>query len=259
MRCEAPLVVELVGVPGAGKTTIGHELVDLLASRGVRCGSLVAAGRAHAASGPLGRIVTGSRPGRARRFAQWRLFTLRGTLDVVPFSIAHRDLVRRVALAQLGRDVPLRLRLHALRGFLRLCGRYRCVVAGKGATDVVVLDDGFVHRSVQLHTSAYEDADLRGALDYLARVPVPDLLVHVRAGAATCEPRVHARGIWQHARHLSPPQITRYLGNAELIVTAVTDRARALGWNVIRLDNERRSLASVRHELDRELGAMGLA
>jgi thymidylate kinase len=273
MRCERygpwlarregtpPLIVELLGVPGAGKTTISQELVGLLGAHGVRADTIVSAGRARAAARPvgrvLGRVLAARRSSRARRVVEWQLFSIGAALACVPFARAHRELTRRVVGDQLRRDLPLRLRVHIIRSFLRLGGRYRCITAMTGPTEALVLDDGFVHRAVQVHASAFEDVEAGRVGDYIGRVPAPDLVVFVTARVATCERRVRERGVWRHSRHLSPEQLSRYLRNAEIVVDTAADQVRRLGWNLVQIDNDGRSLDDVRRDLDEALGVLG--
>jgi broad-specificity NMP kinase len=269
MRCEPeglalprrdgspPLIVELLGVPGAGKTTISRELVSLLGAREVRAHSIVSAGRARGAASAVGRALARRRSSRTGRVVEWQLFSIRAAFAVVPFARSHRGLTRRVLMDQLGRDIPVGLRIHIVRNFLRLCGRYRCITERPGATEALVLDDGFVHRAVQVHASAFEDVDLARVGDYIGLVPPPDLVVFVTAHVATCEQRVRERGVWRHSRRLSTAQLARYLRNAEIVVTAAADHARRLGWNVVQIDNDGRALDEVRRELDDSLPFLG--
>jgi hypothetical protein len=256
-RSTPPLIVELLGVPGAGKTTISQELVGLLGAHGVRADTIVSAGRSRAAASPVGRVLAVRRSSRARRAVEWQLFSIGAALACVPFARAHRELTRRVVGDQLRRDLPLRLRVHIIRSFLRLCGRYRCLTAMTGPTEALVLDDGFVHRAVQVHASAFEDVEAGRVGDYIGRVPAPDLVVFVTARVATCERRVRERGVWRHSRHLSPDQLSRYLRNAEIVVDAAADQVRRLGWNLVQIDNDGRALDEVRRDLDEALGVLG--
>jgi thymidylate kinase len=256
-RSTPPLIVELLGVPGAGKTTISQELVGLLGAHGVRADTIVSAGRSRAAASPVGRVLAVRRSSRARRALEWQLFSIGAALACVPFARAHRELTRRVVGDQLRRDLPLRLRVHIIRSFLRLGGRYRCITAMTGPTEALVLDDGFVHRAVQVHASAFEDVEAGRVGDYIGRVPAPDLVVFVTARVATCERRVRERGVWRHSRHLSPEQLSRYLRNAEIVVDTAADQVRRLGWNLVQIDNDGRALDEVRRDLDEALDVLG--
>src|SRR5919106_1734867 len=52
-----PLIVELVGTPGAGKTTLSAELVALLREQGIEAATVLDAAREHAGRTLLGRLA----------------------------------------------------------------------------------------------------------------------------------------------------------------------------------------------------------
>jgi hypothetical protein len=249
MSSRAPFVVELVGTPGAGKTTLARELVGRLRERGLRAGTIVEVARAHAARTRTGRALAGIAPRALRRPLLWQVFYLAAAGQAVAFAVRHPSLVARVVRGQLARPISPAMKRHDLFWFLQLAGRYRFLWATSGGGEALVLDDGFVHRSVALHASHVEDVDGDRVAGYVDLVPEPDALVHVRAGRGTCERRVLERGLWRHSRHLSRAEVSRYLDNAERVVDAAVARARERGWNVIEVDNGDRAADVVGKEL----------
>lgn len=232
-----PFVVEFVGTPGSGKTTVSHTLIAALREEGVRAATIVEAARPSAASTGPGRVVRSIAPGRVGDALLWRLFYLSASAESVAFAVEHPSLARHVARSQRTRPIGAAMKRHTLYWWAQLAGRYRYLTRDPAWCDVLVIDDGFLHRSVALHASHLEDPD-PGAVDaYVDLLPAPDLVIRPLTDPAACEGRVHARGIWRHSRSLGPAEIARSLRSAERAVDLAVLRARRRGWNVVEIDN----------------------
>jgi len=243
------VVVELIGTPGAGKTTLSREIVGLLRERGLRAGMVVDVARSHAAKTATGRALAGLAPGPLRRALQWQLFYLLSTVHAFRFGREHRPLVRLVRREQRVRPLSRRVRRHIRYWFFQLGGRYRFLTATSSGGEVLVLDDGFLHRSVHLHASHLEEPDAGRVRAYVDLVPVPDLVVVVSASREVCEARVRERGVWTHSRRLTGAELSRYIANAERVVDVAVGHARRRGWAVIEVENGGRELEQVRGDL----------
>ena len=233
----APFVIEFVGTPGSGKTTLAHALVELLREDGRDATTIVEAARAHAATTRTGRVVSRLAPGRVRRQLLWRLFYVDATRDALRFRRAHRDLARMVVAGERTRPVPRKLQRHTLWWFFQLGGRTRFLSRTSHDGEVLVVDDGFLHRVVALHAGPGETPDevlVRALVDLLPR---PDLVVHVVADAETCAQRVSDRGIWRNRAGLDDAGLRTYVKNAEVAVQAGVGRAIEQGWRLVQVDN----------------------
>lgn len=252
-RPGRPLIVEFIGTPGAGKTTLSKELIRLLREKGIDASTIIGAARDHGVRTVLGRAVAWLAPGWLRAPLLWQVFYVLSMIHVLGFVRRHYELCRHVLWTQLDRNVPAATKRHALFWFFQLVGRYDFLRATAGDREAIVLDDGFLHRSVQLHASHSEDPDPRMVSDYVDLLPEPDLVVFVVARREVCERRIRRRGVWPHRRHLSPSDISRYLRNAELVVESAVRRVRARRWNVAEIVNEGRPLEQLRLDLTRAL------
>src|SRR5688500_14647404 len=96
-------VIELVGTPGAGKTTIAHELTRQLEDPSIRVTTFVDAARLHAARTGPGRMIVRLAPRRLKRPLLWWTFYVYATLHGLVFALEHRALSRHVARTQLAR------------------------------------------------------------------------------------------------------------------------------------------------------------
>jgi thymidylate kinase len=240
-----PLIVEFIGTPGSGKTTLSTELVALLRQRGIEAATILGAARDHAGRTPPGRAIERFAPPSVRRSLLWQLFCLLGTVYAFGFTRDHFALTRHVVRAQLGRAIRGRTLAHILFWFFQLGGRYRFLTATAMPCRTLVLDDGFLHRSVHLAASHAEEPDAEWVASYVDLLPRPDLVILTIAGRDQCERRVRERGVWNHSRQLSAEQLSRYLSNAERVVRLAVRRARDRGWAVVEIANESRGTDGV--------------
>ncbi len=222
------VVIEFVGCPGAGKTTAALEMTRILRARGLDAVSMLQAGRPHAARTRVGRAVA-ALPARWRGPLLWQVYRWHGWRGARAF---RRD---RVALAGLAS----RSHRHTQTWFFRLAGRLRFLVGSPVKGEVLVIDDGFLHRSVALHASPSVEPDLTAVAAFVDLLEQPAIAVHVQASAPTCAARVRERGLWRHRAGWTDEDLGGYLVNASSVVEAAVARARERGWNVVDVDNER--------------------
>jgi thymidylate kinase len=243
------LVIELVGTPGAGKTTIAHELARLLRDPGIRATTIVDAARLHAARTAPGRMIDRLAPRRLKRPLLWWTFYVSATLHGLIFGLERRALSRVVGRTQRARAASGPSRRHIVFWFIQLAGRWRFLRSTSRGGEVLINDDGFLHRAVALHASHVEPPDAEAVRAYVALLPQPDLVIHVVAPRELCERRILERGIWRHSRDLDRSQLSRYMANAERAVRLAVGAARDRGWSVVDIDDGDRPLELVRREL----------
>jgi hypothetical protein len=168
----------------------------------------------------------------------------------------HGSLTRRVLGGQLGRAIPAAAKRHILFWFFQLCGRYRFLASSRRGPRVLVVDDGFLHRTVHLHASDAEAPDADHVAAYVDLLPEPDVVVLVGADRDLCEQRIRLRGVWPHSRHLTAAELSRYLVHAEQAAAMAVRRARERGWRVVELTNVGREPSEVVAELARAAGLL---
>jgi thymidylate kinase len=246
---NVPLVVEFVGTPGAGKTTLATGLVALLSEEGLNAVTMLGAARPHTARTLPGRTVRRLAPSQLRRPLLWQLFYWWSVTHAVRFGAAHPTLFTFVLKSQLARPITVKRKSHNLFWFFQLAGRYRFLTAMAQGPVVLVVDDGFLHRSVQLCTSHLEAPDPAKVNAYVALLPKPDLTVHVLAPVNVCERRIRERGVWAHSIGLSTSELARYVEHAEQAVAYAVQDARERGWAIVEIDNNDREREPVLLEL----------
>jgi hypothetical protein len=121
------------------------------------------------------------------------------------------------------------------------------------ADDVLIFDEGFIHRVVQLFASGNERPNLVRVADYLAKTPIPDLVIYPNVPREVCEKRVYERGIWDLFMAKTQEEINRYFNNAHAVVTFAVEQIKAKGWNVIEINNNMGNLPASESILRRDL------
>jgi thymidylate kinase len=253
VRTGRSVVIEFVGIPGCGKTTLARHLVAGLRAAGVSACTMTGAGRARAARTPLGTRLCAVAPPRWHRALLWQAYVGAGRVHAISFAREHRRLLGHVLATQRGRRLPRRLRAHVLRWWLVHAGRRSFLAATAVPDDVLVVDDGFLHRAVTLHAGPSQAPVPEVVRQYVDLVPVPDLTVVVAADPETCAERIGRRGAWRH-RPLGEAELRSFLANASRAVEHAVARARAAGWDVVEVDNHAQAdVADTAAELTRQV------
>ena len=234
----SPRIVELVGPPGSGKSLAVHLLGEVLRSRRYevlthsdvrgRCLDRTLAGRLSSALAP--------RP--LRRIARALAYRLAYAVEVMRFMGGRPRLASRVLRGQVVRRVPLRERALALGAFCDaivwwgLCGRR----AAPG--EILLLDEGFLQRAVNLFASRTERPDARKIRRYVALAPRARLAVYLRSPEGLCVERVRLRGILpDRLAGDAGAGLLRFVAHAREAVEIAAGAARLAGHQVIEVEN----------------------
>jgi hypothetical protein len=263
LQAARPLVIELVGAPGSGKTTLLPIVLDACRSAGLTPGTVVGLARPLASRTPLGRLVTPLPEGRIRSRASWSVFRWASAGSAVTQVVRTWPLTRQVLRSQRGRAPDAEAGQRRVGYWMyRLLGAHGLFLRHATVGEVLVLDEGYVHRVVQLFASTVEEPSRMQVRRYLATVPVPDLLVAVHAPVDRCVERVTARGVWARFADRDSEDLKRFVSSAHRTTELATSYARDQGWNLIEVDNAADELdaidallrAAVTERLDLDLG-----
>jgi thymidylate kinase len=253
-KSAKPLVVEFFGTPGAGKTTLLKAAQTIFQERGLQAYSVVEAARPFAQRTFLGRTVNRLSPAQYRKQLLWQVFYYTSLVDRLKFMRRHGKLVRYVTQSQNRRPVEAAIQeRRVLYWFNHLMGYYEFLTAHAQPGEVLIWDDGFVHRAVHLHASMVETPDLADVRTYVDLIPRPDLVIVPCTPVEVCEERIMQRGIWKHFRDRSRSELRQYLTSASQVVNGTLEYLRAKGWIVIEVDNSRADLALTHEQLQKKL------
>jgi Ser/Thr protein kinase RdoA (MazF antagonist) len=231
------MVVELAGPPGAGKTTLLPAVLRACAGAGLQPYTVEQAAREFGRRTAIGRLAC-VLPGDARGRALWALYLLLSGFGAVRFLLAHPALARYVVANQRRRPAAADARQRrTVYWYFRTAGSYAFVRAHGRPNEVVVVDEGFVHRTVQLHASSVERPDPAQIRRYVELLPPVDLLIVVHAPEALCRRRVLERGVWSRLAHRQPDEIELFVSNAHRALELAAEAVRGSGLPLVEVEN----------------------
>lgn len=233
------MIIEIAGPPGAGKSTVLPSVISACARAGLNGISMVDAARPLARRTVLGRFISTITPSRVEAVMLWRVHLVQRWFAALRFALANQRLVRHVLTSQRNRpSVSDRRQRKVLHWFFRAMGSYRLASDLAEDDEMIVIDEGFVHRAVQLFTSSMERPASEEVAAYLRLVPKPDLLVFVEAPLDLCVKRVISRGVWDRVSHRSDGEITDFVGNAHAALTQARAILTDRGWPMVVIHND---------------------
>ena len=199
------MIVEFVGMPGSGKSTVATGLASLLEENGVDV--------LHSADGSAQPEDLIALP-RYRRNVE-RVLTI-ASIPALAFPIAVRS-TSRTRAAEMWRLVTRELRRRSL---------------GDVSHELVILDEGPLHKLCTI----YAEGDIPRPLDLLSRLTAPSLCIVLRLDADLAAERIHARTSHSPVDAKPHRELMAYLLRYQDFVDALLDR---LPCPVISVDSSR--------------------
>jgi thymidylate kinase len=229
-------VVELLGAPGSGKTTLARQLAQGLGGA-IELEEAVRSSIRERGDDSVARIV--ARVTRSSSSRLWKGAYSRATdrFSALARFIADKpETLEAVLAAQRHRADRDRGQDLALGWVLNLMARYQLAVEGRGSSDWVVIDEGFSQRAVALFGHGFTAGDGDWLAAYLAAVPRPDVVVLVETPLPTCASRLDARGWSERVTGLSAAGRLSVLESSERVVETVSAWVEEAGIRLLRID-----------------------
>lgn len=244
------MIIEFIGTPGAGKTTLVPAVIEFLGKHGIEGFTMVKAARPYAQRTLLGQVVERLGPPSLRGPLLWQVYYRLSALHRLIFFAKRPRLLLYVLRTQRMRPDAVSVRKkRALFWFFHLAGGYDFLTSLARPNEALVFDDGFVHRTVHLNASAVEVPDRVKITSYLDLIPVPRVLIVLRAPVEVCVKRVQARGVWDYFRGKTRDELMQYLANADLTITTAVDYLKNKECRIIEVDNGQDNLPATLAEL----------
>ena len=243
------MFIEMLGMVGAGKTTIALTLKNLLQDR-----EFIVLSLSEAIAYSLERSFVGRFICRFISSVRWRRRILRGlymyglrTIYKSCFIRANPKLTWEVYKSQIDRKIPWWHRRIILNLFFEIGTGYQFVLNRLHSNEVVVLEEGLFHRAVNLYAWEIKPLDDDRLLTYFNLLPTSGLVVFVQAPAGLCVERVKERGYPSRLRRKDPATIARFMDNAAQIIQVASIFLSTDDRRVIEVDNSGGLEASSEH------------
>jgi hypothetical protein len=237
-------VVELLGVPGAGKSTLAVGVSQALP------GTLMLDDAVRRSIGRRGRDPVTRLAARLTRTSSARLWSAAYARSsdrfaaLIRFASSRPGALESVLAAQRAR-VDRDLRPDMVLGWiLNLMARYQLAIED-GAASWLVVDEGFAQRAVALLTAGYEQGDEPALHAYLEAAPEPEALIIVETPIEVCAARLDQRGWPERLTGAGETQRRSFLEAASEIVSAIDSVYAARGVDVVRIAGDDSPVNSV--------------
>ena len=250
------MIIEMIGTPGAGKTTLLPVISYFMNEKGFQTYTVIEAARPYAKKTNLGKLSVKVLPKNFHGPMLWQIFYLYSYLNRRNFSRKNQKLIETVLTHQHKRPITDKDLKHVLRWFIHLTGYYEFFSEHLQPKDILILDEGFVHRVVQLFASENEEPNFQLVAEYLDLIPKPNLVVFTDAPEEVCKERVFSRGVWERFRDKDPNDTRKFISNASRIVEFSTNYLREKGWLVTEVQNGDQDISLAQQSLLKSLSSI---
>lgn len=232
------MIIEMMGTPGAGKTTLRAQLVQNMKDVGIQANTMHDFAVTYTAATFWGRLTRILVPRSKQSTAHWRIYLIHNRIAQLGFAVQHPILVAKVLIHQWRRPKAALVRSRlSIRRFLQLTGAHRWVTRRAPKDHVVLFDEGFVQRSVLLFASDVETPPYQYVREYLMSIPLPDLLIYPKSSLRTCIAQVFKRGVWGPFRGKSYDEICRFIRHASEVIEFAAEVMRERSVPIIEVEN----------------------
>jgi Ser/Thr protein kinase RdoA (MazF antagonist) len=226
------VIVELVGPPGAGKSTLVEPVCAALRSCGIE---------AHEATALVDLLLARSWIGRlaGRRLATRRRSARSALVDVpyaLRFALREPELAARAIAAIWQAPVSWRHRAVLLARVGTVAGR-RDFLAQRLARRAAIFDEGLLHRAVNLF--GWGDPSAADVCGYLRAVPPPGIAILVDTEDDAADRRIRRRGLPVRLRGQPTDRVDSFMRSAATIARSIPELSQErVRWLHLRNDGD---------------------
>lgn len=252
------MIIELIGSSGAGKSTITPIVREFFQQHGANVYLRRDAARMCMERLPVGRLVR-FMPGQIRDHVIKRVYWNLHRWQENRFKQQHPELIRYVQETQrLRPPESLVQQRNVLPSFRKLMGHYGLLTTMKRPGDVLIFDEGFVHRVIALHVSPVEAPPIETITTYLDLVPRSDLVIYVKTPPDVCIQRVKKRGPASFLASMHDEHMALFFKNMQIVIQLAVSYIQQKGWTVIEVDNSQNDLDQAAAALQMQLRGISL-
>ena len=230
--------IEFYGQVGSGKSTVAQAARNLLLEAGFEALDMRTAITRCLGRSRLSRLASRLLPaGRHHRLVRaiyrhglYPLYSLR-------LALLKPGLVAAVIRSQLGNGLPWWHKRQIWRLFFNQANGLVFVSSRLAEDEILLLEEGPLHRAVNLFSWQMDGVRAGLVGQYLAHLPVLDLVVRVQAPLDQCQERMLSRGRPSRLEAKDDQTATVFFENAGQIVALISSHVAASGRPAIVVDN----------------------
>jgi len=215
------MIVEFVGLPGSGKSTLRNRTADILESMGIpfRLPGAFIESHGHM------RDVT-SNPFGAAVFRACKNLRKAGIL--IEVGITSPRLVSFTLRLLISDRRALYDSLLRLRLFLTSLTNRRFAQKGVFAQQLILFDEGVVQRAFTIFADGNRETDPKQVRYYARKIPLPDLLVYLKVDPTVMVDRIRLRprGLSRRFRRMDEDRIASTMNEAQHMLDNLVEEIR---------------------------------
>ncbi len=230
------MLVEFVGAPGTGKTTLASAAIQFLREQGSRVLAVEDLVSVCAARTQWGRIMTAVVPHPWQGSVLWRVYSWTRVYYRTQFAFKNYAFWQYIADLHRNRSIHEQDRRRIRRYLDGMMSLYQFYKVHMQPDEILIFDEGFAHR-VTHFVSDVEEPNPSVVMRYVELMPPSDLVILVRAPVETCVDRVWSRGLRGRLRDKSKREVNLFIANSAQAVDIAAHYIEHMGRNVLQVEN----------------------
>lgn len=228
------MIIQLTGVPGAGKSSLWPALQQCLAGLGIEALSKYGGPGVLLSQSRMGRFLSKCLPLRRREQC------LRGLARrwVIAcgwwFALKHIRMTLLVLAALRRLELPLRQQMRVMNLYLSDGGQQLFARRHLRRGQALILPEGLVQRVSGIFASAEKAAEGGAVSRFAALLPHSELVIRVQADLHKCVRRVAAR---PQEHRVGEANLLPYLQHAATAIDLLLRKLSGRGWAIIEVTN----------------------
>ena len=229
------MIIEFIGLPGSGKSTLLETTKNTWSEVGLQAMNVPEAGVVCLKRMFLGRLICSTMPVLQQQWALYGIFRRFIQLYRIKFILKNRKLAGRVLMLLLQRPISWPDKRSVLRWFFRDVSYYEFFQTYLKDDEVLLLDEGLVHRATSLYALPFVQPDPAQLRQYIEALPPKGLVIWVQTSLDVSIERVISRGI---AKRYWGKELRPFMQNSLQVIEMAIQNIKKRDWQVISVNND---------------------
>ncbi|MEZ4825147.1 MAG: hypothetical protein R3C61_02465 [Bacteroidia bacterium] len=210
-------LIEFLGLPGSGKTTLVPFINSAMAENGQSVFSRQDVRLLHVCGGIKKYRIAKKLPSLVRRGLVKVFFKINHTESYYAekFIEKYPDLVAFVLKNSSRNGITEKVRRRSIHWFLSLGAIYQLAEETMPPDSYLLLDEGFCQKVLNLFVSVNDDTRFKKVQKYLHMIPRPDIVLYINTDESTAFERMKSRGPIKRLLNASDEELKLFLSRAK--------------------------------------------